>query len=37
MNNSFIYTILTYLLADYRRYELAQCEVDHTQVHGRTP
>lgn len=25
-------TIIMYLLADYRRYELAQSKVDHTQL-----
>ena len=29
--------IKMYLLADYRRYELASCKVDHTQVHDRAP
>ncbi len=29
--------IKVYILADYRRYELAISKVDHTQVHDRAP
>ena len=37
MKHPYFYKIKMYLLADYRRYELAICKVDHTQVHDRAP
>ena len=37
MKSSINDKINTYLLADYRRYELVKSKVDHTQVHDRAP